>query len=465
MMAGRILGLLREIAVASYFGVSGQADIAILLLMIPDFITAIFIGNAASAALIPAFAASTKPQALALFWQMSKLSAVVFSIIAVLALLCSQIGNWLAVSDYNILILTFAAIPLMGITAVFAAWLQYIGSFTVPAFATVIFNITILCTLWLATGDTKLLAVGIFTASLLRLLAHIIAFFRHDEKLLPVEKSNWQIDKKLLSAYAQTAATGVLGMLPLYAPYLILTATTGGLALFNYAFKLVLLPTILLQTIIQTVLLPLLVKQHPELRTKTHGLGLYIGYICGMSITLAVILAAQPIVALCFGHGKISTQNVADIAKLLQIGILATPFAILSCLWQQMLYAGHQTKAALFASVVGAVLLLPLYYFGQNIWGAYGVMMGFVAINIIQLILVIAFGKRYIPDFSFLPSKDYIFSTVAILGVFAISAALYIEFLATTAISDIIKIMVAMLIGGLMLGAGVLASKKVREII
>ena len=452
MVAGRLLGLLREIAIAAYFGISGQADIAILLLMLPDFVAGVFIGSAGSAALIPAFSTRTKPQALALLRQMLWLSAVSFSVIATVLLLYSQFGNWLPVSDYSILFFTFFSIPLMGVTAIFSAWLQYIGRFTVPAFATVIFNITILCSLWLATGDIKLLAVGIFTASLFRLLAHIIAFFCCDESFGNIEKSNWEIDRKLLYTYTQAAITGVIGMLPLYAPYLILTATTGGLALFNYAFKLVLLPTIFLQTIIQMVLLPLLVKQLPELRTKTHNLGLHIGYVCGVSVACAVMLVSKPIIAFCFGHGKISPQNIADIVTLLQIGIWATPFAVSSCLWQQMLYAENQAKSAMFASVVGAVLLLPLYYFGQNIYGEIGLMIGFVVINIIQLLLVVVFGKRHIPLASFLPSKDYIFSTLAMLGIFAISALLYVEFLAITTVSDIIKLIIGISVGGLMLG-------------
>jgi putative peptidoglycan lipid II flippase len=398
MMAGRALGLLREISIAAYFGINGQSDVAILLLIIPDFITAVFIGSAASAALIPAFALREKPQAIALFWQTMAISVVGFSL---LAILCIVLGNWFTIADYIILLLTFFSLPFMGATAVCAAWLQYSERFVVPAFATVIFNVVILCALWLVTGDLKILAVGIFFASLLRFFVHMRAFFCS----LPLREGEaglfrcvrndiaWQINKKLAVTYLQTTTAGVLGMLPIYAPYLILSATVGGLSLFNYAFKLVLLPTMLLQTIIQTVILPLLVKQHPELRSKTHILGLQIGLICGVAIALFVTFTAHVIANLCFAYGKISAQNVDEIAGLLRLGIWSTPFAILSCLWQQMLYAENRAKTAMFASFVEAALLFPLYYFGLKIWGVSGVMVGYLAIRIGHLLFIIQLVK------------------------------------------------------------------------
>src|ERR1700728_2596751 len=88
MMIGRVLGLLREMLLASRFGIGEQADMAIAFLIIPDFIGAALIGSAASAALVPAFFAREREDAVALFWQVMMISVAAFVIIALAILLC-----------------------------------------------------------------------------------------------------------------------------------------------------------------------------------------------------------------------------------------------------------------------------------------------------------------------------------------------------------------------------------------
>src|SRR5690606_4625947 len=69
MLAGRVLGLLREALIAAPFGAGVDADMAVSLLIIPDFVTALLIGSAASATLVPAFASRSAQEASALFFQ------------------------------------------------------------------------------------------------------------------------------------------------------------------------------------------------------------------------------------------------------------------------------------------------------------------------------------------------------------------------------------------------------------
>src|SRR4051812_21386288 len=86
MLTGRLLGLLREMLLAAQFGVGPQADIAIALLIIPDFITNALIGSAVSAALIPAFAARDHDKAVIVFLQAMLVSVMVFTLVALVVL-------------------------------------------------------------------------------------------------------------------------------------------------------------------------------------------------------------------------------------------------------------------------------------------------------------------------------------------------------------------------------------------
>src|SRR5258708_2872554 len=118
MLAGRVLGLLRETLLAASFGTGGVADIAIALLIIPDFLTQPLIGNAFGATLVPAFAARDENNALALFWQAFVSTVIVFVLIALL--IYSQSHDM----PYAFL-LALCSLPLTAATAVAMAWLQY----------------------------------------------------------------------------------------------------------------------------------------------------------------------------------------------------------------------------------------------------------------------------------------------------------------------------------------------------
>jgi putative peptidoglycan lipid II flippase len=263
MLAGRLLGLLREMLLASQFGIHAQADMAIMLLIIPDFITAALIGSAASAALIPAFAERDHDNALALFWQSLALSLIVFTLIGLLMFMQEDHLRALMSAEVRELpqaslafFLTLCSLPLAAATSIVTAYLQYRGRFMAPAFANAIFNFIIILTLCILPGSLAVFAGGIVVAAVVRLVAHVGAFARVGDTLKKPVWSPLVINKSLGKTYASTVGAGVFGMLPFYTPYVLIAYMGSSVALFNYAFKLIMLPAALLQTVVQMVLLP-----------------------------------------------------------------------------------------------------------------------------------------------------------------------------------------------------------------
>ena len=84
ILLGRLTGFLREVAVASKFGVSREADVVLFSLSLPDFLVSILMGGALAAALIPEFKRATVQTADLLFLQSSLLVGAGFSILVVL---------------------------------------------------------------------------------------------------------------------------------------------------------------------------------------------------------------------------------------------------------------------------------------------------------------------------------------------------------------------------------------------
>jgi len=360
MVLGRALGLLREMMIAAQFGASTVADRAILLLIIPDFITASLIGSAAGAALVPAFASRTPAAARALFRQSLTLTLAIFCALALILFAATYFST--AAIPSSAWALTLLALPLSAATAIFTAWLQFQNRFLVPAFATVIFNSTLLIGLWLLPSSLPMLASIIATAAAVRLAAHIFIPKKIHHTSAPSHE--WQLDKPLRTTYFTAMLTGLLGLLPTYIPYVLLAASGAGVAVFNYALKLVLMPTLLTQTMAHLVLLPWLVNARKTYDATTlatrHCQIVQACVVVSFVLAMSLALCAHAITTLCFAYGKITAEDVAMIAENVSLGIFAMPAMLLTTLTQSMLYAAKNARVAFIASLWQAAFLAAL---------------------------------------------------------------------------------------------------------
>jgi len=421
MIVGRILGLLREMLIAAQFGTSETANMAIILLIIPDFVAAAFIGSAVSAVLLPAFASRSPERILALMWQTLALSCVLFIVIA---LLCAFI--FFGSHDFVSLMIAFCSMPLAAMTAALTAYLQYRGKFLVPAFANAIFNVVVLFTLWKAPDNLIILAIGIFAAAFIRLAAHYFAFVNAGGKFNRSSFARQEFDRSLFKAYFHTAGSGICSVLPIYVPYMLVAGTAAGLAAFNYAFKLLLFPAILIQTIIQMVLLPWFVKirsNSPLESTAIYSASLQVAWAVSLAITLSFSIGAQAIADVCFGYGKMTQADIVHVGNLMALGIWAAPGLIMSCMWQQMLYAHEQTRPPFYANIALAASIAPLCWLGYQMYDLKGVLIANALAQLVPFYLLVRLGRHFVglparPSFIYVRISLAVVVTFAVLGYF-----------------------------------------------
>lgn len=381
MLAGRMLGFLREMLLAAQFGAGSEANVAIALLLIPDFITSLLIGSALSNVLIPAFAERDKEQALALFWQSLWLFVGGFSVLTVgLGFFTS---SFIAIALYSL--------PLTAATGVFTAYLQHRGRLLVPAFTTVIFNSIILGALWFLPPGLLMLAFAVIFASFARLAASFVAYLRAGGSGKNIFPKKWELNKNLFVAYSQTIATNMLGIFILYTPFAIVALLSlEGFAQFNYAFKLLTFPAVVIQTVIQMVLLPWFVS---NIKLRSSNKPLQLALVVLLIISIVVTFASDFIAQICFGYGKITAGDVAEIGKLLAIGIWVTPSMVVLSVLQQMFYAHKKPKPVLIANIVLLLFIVPLCWIGQIMGGSEGMLVGFVVAQVIP-VAILAIMKR-----------------------------------------------------------------------
>jgi putative peptidoglycan lipid II flippase len=422
MLAGRVLGLLREALVAAHFGVGLDADMAIGLLIIPDFVTALLVGSAASATLVPAFATRTAQEASFLFFQALVASIVLASVAGVL--IFWQMSNMQPAMTFA-LGMALAALPMSAANAVLVAWLQHKNCLRVPAFSNAIFNAVIVLGLWILVSGINELGVVIFFATATRLTAHVIAGFRAGG-LMVISGMSWRLPRDVLKNYISTVSTGFFSIVPQYAPYAVLAASASSIALFNYAFKLVMLPAMVLATIIQMVLLQWFVKLHKESSLKnTTPLVMQLGCVISLAMTLCISLASPYIAMICFAYGEMSVGDVQAVADLLSVGIWALPSMVVGYVWQQFYFAQKITRPPLIMAIVQAVLMVPALWIGQSLSGVTGVMAAFIVIQSIPPLLYGTMAARQQLAKQFTLGLAGIYMIVAMLAAYLPLAWLY----------------------------------------
>ena len=355
--------------------------------------------------------------------------------------------------------LTLCSLPISAATAVITAYLQYRGRFVAPAFANAVFNVGIILTLWLSPGGLALFAVGIIAATTARLGTHVGAFIRAGDTGGKPLLCPWQIDAPLAKAYGATASSGILGLLPYYAPYAVIAFAGSSVALFNYAFKLVLLPATLLQTILQMVLLPWFVKLRATEGAQPYSMSLQLAWIVALVMSMALSLVGSQVAALCFGYGKMTPEAIAQVGQLFALGVWAVPPMVLTCVWQQILYANKYTGAVLSTSALQAMLVVPLSWLGHRLIGPQGVLVAYIAVQAAPLWILAREGVKRGLVASLRPSWVYARMTLAALLAFLPLAWLQ----QSLALPAFASVMLACFIGIVSLGAGLLASQPVRQ--
>ena len=432
----RVLGLLREMLLASHFGVGQEADMAITLLLIPDFITGALVGTAVGATFIPLFTVRDRESARHLFWQALAVSVGAFALLAVVvgsnaSALVSLVtkGNGIMPGAITAFLIAISAIPLTAATAIFTAWLQYTGRFRVPAFASAIFNGVIVCTLWLMPVGLAMLAVSIFAGVSVRLLAHAYSFYRSEGKIVPSFGRSWQLNASVLKIYATTMATDICNLFPQFAPYYLIALGGSGLAIFNYAFRLSIMPAMIGYNVAQLVLLPWFARLFRERLDGDSMLPYSITLQCCWALCLAVCLslmtASREAAQLCFGYGKMGEADIDRIGHLLALGVWSMPPILFTAVWIQMLYAHGKPRMPFIASIIQAVTILPLCWIGNHLYGLEGIMLAYASLQVIAVSLLSYAGHTQGIIARHRPSRVYGEMALLAIAIWAPLAWLY----------------------------------------
>ncbi|WP_108651569.1 murein biosynthesis integral membrane protein MurJ [Dongshaea marina] len=371
LLLGRCSGFLREILLASVYGVSSGADVAILMLTLPDLLLSLLVGGAIGASLIPQF--ERKPQqARALCYQVSLLLLLLFTTVSagvfllagpVVTLLApgfeaGQLQNAIEAVRYIIPLL-----PLTVLCGVTTAYLHAQNKFLLPSLGTLIFNGCVISGLIFMQFDKShsfaLLAGFALLGAGIRYLSQLIQLRPSWTPLLSLK--TWLPDRSLLHRYLQAMfSTSLLLLLPVIGRAFASYQGEGSVALFNYASKLVEFPLLIAVSFLSIVLFPRLAASYQEdsvLHAKLIKYGLQATLV--LAVLISALLGAMSLdyTNLVFGW-SLSSQDVVQIAHLCAIALSGFVFQALALFLSAIFNARGETHKPMLINGFGTLCLL-----------------------------------------------------------------------------------------------------------
>ena len=346
-LASRVTGLVRDLLMASTFGVSVMTDAFWVAFRIPNMLRRMFAEGAFSQAFVPVLAATKEAEGEAATHVLVSAVATVLVWVLVLTCILGVLGAPILVymmaagltqkpQGFEAAVLMtrwmFPYIACMSIVALGAGVLNTWKKFAIPAATPVLLNVAMITAAWLGAPwfgrigiePIYAMAAGVMCGGLLQMAAILLALKRL--QLLPQIGVKWAAAR---AAWAQPATKRIahlmvpalLGVSVAQISLLINTQiashlATGSVSWLNSASLLMEFPTAMLGVALGVVLMPQLAAAKAagdvEHFSQMIDWGLRLVVLLAVPAAVALVLFARPLVAVLFHNGAFSERDVTQ---------------------------------------------------------------------------------------------------------------------------------------------------------
>lgn len=334
-MLSRVLGLVRDVVVANYFGAGSSADAFFVAFKIPNFLRRLFAEGAFSQAFVPVLSEYRSLRDLSAIKELvdrvaGSLGLVLVFITALGVLGAPVLAAVFAPGFYindpfryglavEMLRFTFPYLLLISLTAFAGSILNSYERFAVPAFTPVLLNLSLIgAAIWmrpLFDQPVMALALGVLIAGSVQLLFQIPFLWRL--QLLPSPKLGFDHEgvKRILTLMVPALFGVSVSQINLLLDTLLASfLQTGSVSWLYYSDRLAELPLGVFGIAIATVILPSLSRKHAEKSTdhfsRTLNWAMRMVLLIGMPAAMALLVLAEPLIATLFHYGEMADRDV-----------------------------------------------------------------------------------------------------------------------------------------------------------
>lgn len=392
----RILGLVRDAALAYVLGASGSADAFYVAFKIPNFFRRLFAEGAFAQAFVPVLSDyrinEGKEEVRALVAAVSGSLALVLLCVTVVFMVCAPwvvyvFAPGFAADDSqsaltaDLLVITFPYLLFISLTALAGGILNAHGEYAVPAITPIFLNLSlIVATIYFARSAAQAevaVAWGVFFAGLIQLMFQVPFLARL--RLLPMPTLGFRhpgVKRILLLMGPALFGVSVSQINLLLDTVLASFLQTGSITWLYLSDRLYELPLGIFAIAISTVILPSLSRSFAGGESngfsKTLDWALRLLLLIAIPSALALFMLAEPLIATIFYRGELTVNDVEKAAQSLQAYSLGLVFMMLIKVLAPGYYARQDTKTPVRIGIIAMasnmvlnlILVWPLGHVG-----------------------------------------------------------------------------------------------------
>ena len=411
VMFSRVLGLIREVVFANFFGTGFLMDAYIVAFRIPNVLRDLFAEGALSAAFVKVFTDFQIKKGEQEAWKLASLVlnalALVLSCVCLFGILITPYALPLLVSGFSpektalavtMTQIMFPFILLVAMAALAMGVLNTKGVFGIPASASTVFNVTsIIFGLafaywlsggsWVGTSDKSAIppassqwaiigmSVGTLIGGGAQFLMQLPSLFKVGFRFSPLlsfkDEGVKQVLRLMAPAILGTSAVQINVMINTF----FVSQFDGAQSWLNFAFRLMQFPIGIFGVAIGTASVPVLSKMASEGRLKdfrdTLSSSMNLVFLMTLPSACGLIVLGEPIIRLIYERGKFTSASTTMTAYALagySIGL--TGYAAIKVL-SPAFYALNDAKTPMMIAVASIAVNALASYFFRNLLMTY----------------------------------------------------------------------------------------------
>lgn len=393
-LLSRVLGFVRDVALAVLFGAGAGMDAFLVAFKIPNFMRRMFAEGAFNQSFVPVLSATRKGESHAEVRELVDVVAgtlglilvaitIVGVVIAPLLILLFAPGFVDSPSQFalsvDLLRWTFPYLLFISLTAFAGGILNTYGRFAVPAFTPVLLNLCMIgAAVWAAPHFARpemALALGVFVAGVLQLAFQLPFLLRL--RLLPRPRWSWahakvrRIVRLMLPILFGASVTQINLLLDTILASLL---ATGSVSWLYYSDRLMEFPLGVFSIAIGTVILPSLSARHAEQSaaafSNTLDWALRLLVVIGVPAMVGLFVLAGPLITTLFHYRSFEVHDVI----MSQYSLQAYAFGFMGFSLVKVLVPGFfsredaRTPVRCGVIAVLATMIMNLVFVGAMVW-------------------------------------------------------------------------------------------------
>ena len=378
-MLSRVMGLVRDVVVATFLGAGNGSDAFFVAFKIPNFLRRLFAEGAFNQAFVPVLSEystqRTKQEIRELLNAVAGSLTALLALITALAMLGAPWLVWLFAPGFgrdpeklaltaDMLRLTFPYLLLISLTAFSGSVLNTWNRFAVPAFTPVLLNISLigaaLFLMPLMEEPAMALAWGVLIAGAAQLAFQVPFLLRLG--LLPTPWPNFAHDgvKRILKLMVPALFGVSVSQINLLLDTVLASLlAAGSVSWLYYSDRLVELPLGVFGVAIGTIILPALSKRHAEQSTEHFSAmldwAIRVVLLLGVPAALALAILAEPFLITLFHYGAMTDNDI----QMAAMSLRAYAFGLVAFMLIKVLapgfFARQDTKTPVKVGIIAMV--------------------------------------------------------------------------------------------------------------